>query len=147
MYEFRAFKEGDLFEVMKIVNTEMKYEYSPDIYLSLQKAWPGGFIVVTYYQRIIGFIMCGITPIRSVRILLLVLRKEFTSRGIGNALVEKIIERTKARGLHRLTLEVRVGNAKAISFYKKMGFRSIDIAKGFYKDGEDAYILEKVLSN
>jgi len=147
MYEFRAFHEGDLFEIMKIVNTEMKYEYSPDVYLSLAKAWPGGFIVVTYFQRIIGFIMCGITPIRSVRILLLVVRNEYRSRGIGNALMDKIIEKTKARGLHRMTLEVRVGNAKAISFYQKMGFKSIDLAKGFYKDGEDAYILEKVLTN
>ena len=147
MYDLRLFDPEDLFEVMSIVNDEMKYEYSPEIYLNLHNAWPDGFVVVTYFRKVVGFIMTGITPQHDLRILLLVIRLEFKSRGLGKELMNHVTEKAKVRGIHRLTLEVRINNEKAIAFYQRFGMKIIGRAKGFYKDGEDAFVLEKILSN
>ena len=147
MYDLRLFDPEDLFEIMGIVNSEMKYEYSPEIYLNLHHAWPEGFVVVTYYRKVIGFIMTGITPQHDLRVLLLVIRSEFKSRGLGKELMDHMVEKATLRGIHRLILEVRVSNEKALRFYHRYGMKVIGRAKGFYKDGEDAFVLEKILFN
>ena len=41
-------------------------------------------------------------------------------------------------------LEVKEDNLKAISLYKKHGFKVIHIRKNYYKD-KDALIMEKIL--
>ena len=147
MYEFRPFDPGDLHEVMSIVNREMRYEYSPDVYHSIHQAWSGGFVVCTYYRKIVGFIMCGVTPAHALRILLLVVRKEFTSRGLARKMMDVMLRKAEVRGINTLTLEVRVSNDRAIRFYRTYGLRVIRQAKGFYKDGGDALVMEKVLSS
>jgi len=147
MYDVRPFDKEDLFEIMNIVNREMKYDYSPDVYLNLHRAWPEGFMVVCFYRRIIGFIMSGITPQHAVRVLLLVIRSEFQSRGIGRLLMDEILLKAKLRGINRIRLEVRVKNKRAIMFYQKLGMRIIARADGFYNDGEDAFVMELVLTS
>ena len=42
-----------------------------------------------------------------------------------------------------ITLEVRVSNEPAINLYKKRGFSTVCVKKGYYKDGEDAYYMMK----
>ncbi len=147
MYEFRQFHSGDLFEVMSIVNKEMSYEYSPDAYLNTHRAWPEGFIVVTYYQKIVGFMMSGITPQHALRILLLVIKNEFKSLGLGKALMDRMAQKAKVMGINRMILEVRVTNAGAIAFYQRLGLNITGRVKGFYKDGMDAFIMQKILSS
>ncbi|MCK4614412.1 MAG: GNAT family N-acetyltransferase, partial [Thermoplasmata archaeon] len=146
-FDYRLFEPGDLFEVMGIVNQELGYDYSPDVYLDLHRAWPEGFIVVSYYRKIVGFILTCITPDRAVRILLLVMRKEFQSRGIGRKLMDIIINKAMIKRLYRVTLEVRVENEKAITFYQDFGMRIVARTPRFYKDGGDAFVMEKVLSS
>ena len=43
--------------------------------------------------------------------------------------------------IQRAYLEVRVRNNVAINLYKKFGFETISTRKGYYKDGEDAYVM------
>jgi ribosomal-protein-alanine N-acetyltransferase len=147
VYELRPFDPKDLFDVMGIVNNEMRYEYSPEVYLSMHNAWPDGFVVATYYRKVIGFIMAGITPQHDLRVLLLVIRSEFKSKGLGRRLMDHMERKAKFRGINRLTLEVRVSNEEALRFYRRFGMRVTGRTKGFYKDGEDALVLEKVLSS
>lgn len=42
----------------------------------------------------------------------------------------------------RVILEVNHNNTKAINFYKKHGFKQIDIRKNYYDDG-DAIVMER----
>ena len=41
------------------------------------------------------------------------------------------------------TLEVRISNDKAISFYIKNGFEKVLVKKAYYSDGEDAFYMVK----
>ena len=49
------------------------------------------------------------------------------------------------RNINEVELEVRTKNVAAIGFYKKHGFKITDTVKGFYQNGEDAYIMRKII--
>ena len=66
----------------------------------------------------------------------------YQRRGIGRALLHACEERTK---LPRMKLTVRMSNEPAISLYEKEGYRSVDIWKRYYNDGEDGLVMEKRL--
>lgn len=145
MYDLRPFVPRDIPEIMGIVHREMRYEYSPEIYLSMHEAWPEGFMLCMVSGRIVGFIMAGITVERELRILLLVVRNGYTSRGIGRWLMDHMVMKARLRGTTVVTLEVRLSNVRAIRFYQGYGMRAVDRIPGFYKDGEDALIFRKDL--
>jgi RimJ/RimL family protein N-acetyltransferase len=48
--------------------------------------------------------------------------REWRGRGIGTALMAAAIEHARARGMHKLSLEVFPHNAAAIALYRKFGF-------------------------
>lgn len=66
----------------------------------------------------------------------------YQRRGIGRALLRAAEERSK---LPRMKLTVRMSNQAAISLYEKEGYRSVDIWKRYYNDGEDGLVMEKTL--
>jgi ribosomal protein S18 acetylase RimI-like enzyme len=44
-------------------------------------------------------------------------------------------------------LTVRISNDKAIALYEDEGYRTVDIWKRYYADGEDGLVMEKILHN
>jgi ribosomal-protein-alanine N-acetyltransferase len=68
----------------------------------------------------------------------------YQRRGIGRALLRACEEKTR---LARIKLTVRMSNEPAISLYEKEGYRSVDIWKRYYNDGEDGLIMEKTLQS
>jgi ribosomal-protein-alanine N-acetyltransferase len=66
----------------------------------------------------------------------------YQRRGIGRALLRACEARLK---LPRVKLTVRMSNQGAISLYEKEGYRSVDIWKKYYNDGEDGLVMEKTL--
>ncbi|HUE98413.1 MAG TPA: GNAT family N-acetyltransferase [Anaerolineales bacterium] len=66
----------------------------------------------------------------------------YQRRGIGRALLQACEERMN---LPRMRLTVRMSNQGAISLYEKEGYRSVDIWKRYYHDGEDGLVMEKTI--
>jgi ribosomal-protein-alanine N-acetyltransferase len=66
----------------------------------------------------------------------------YQRRGIGRALLRAAEERSK---LPRMKLTVRMSNQGAIALYEKEGYRSVDIWRRYYNDGEDGLVMEKNL--
>jgi len=66
----------------------------------------------------------------------------YRRQGIGTALLRTCEE---ALGVSRARLTVRMSNQPAISMYKKEGYATMDIWKGYYADSEDAILMEKEL--
>jgi ribosomal-protein-alanine N-acetyltransferase len=66
----------------------------------------------------------------------------YQRRGIGRALLRACEERTK---LPRMKLTVRMSNQGAITLYEQEGYRSVDIWRKYYNDGEDGLVMEKIL--
>ncbi len=61
---------------------------------------------------------------------------------IAEALIAKMLEDCYNNYIKYITLEVRASNLPAINLYKKYGFKSLGVRKGYYQDnGEDALIM------
>lgn len=63
-------------------------------------------------------------------------------RGIGRELLRMCESRLR---LPLVKLTVRISNHGAIALYEKEGYRSVDIWKRYYRDGEDGLVMEKSL--
>ena len=62
-------------------------------------------------------------------------------RGIGELLLLDLYDQARARGVQRLTLEVRASNVAAQELYRKYGFQVEGRRWRYYGDGEDALIM------
>jgi len=78
-----------------------------------------------------------------VHIIWLDVHPDFERRGIGSALLEKVIEIGKSYGLGPLICEVWAENEKAMAFYDKHGFRRYRWMENYYKNGLDAWQIMK----
>jgi len=62
--------------------------------------------------------------------------------GVGKTLLAALIEGLRGAGVHSATLEVRRGNAPAITLYRSFGFSVEGVRRGYYSDNnEDALIM------
>ena len=69
---------------------------------------------------------------------------DFRRRGIGEKLVNALVEELKAMDSRCLTLEVRASNTPAQAMYEKLGFTEIGRRPRYYQNPkEDALILRK----
>ena len=63
--------------------------------------------------------------------------------GIGRSLLRFFLEQGRLRGVARVVLEVRNGNAAARALYGSCGFVQVGVRRAYYADsGEDALVLE-----
>ena len=66
----------------------------------------------------------------------------YQRRGIGRALLQACEAQVK---LPLMKLTVRLSNQGAIALYEKEGYRTSDIWRGYYNDGEDGLVMVKKL--
>lgn len=66
---------------------------------------------------------------------------EARRRGLGRALVARVLASATARGVRTLTLEVRRSNEAAIALYERLGFDTVTVRRAYYADGEDALVM------
>ncbi len=69
----------------------------------------------------------------------------FRGYGIGEKLMQTIIDDAKQKGLQWITLEVRSRNIPAITLYQKLGFSIVGSRKNYYKNPTDDAHLMKLL--
>jgi ribosomal protein S18 acetylase RimI-like enzyme len=86
----------------------------------------------------LGFILFNNYDEQS-EVLIFAVKKEFSRKGIGSALMDRVKEISKI-----ITIEVRCSNTNAIRFYEKSGFK-LTVKKVKYYDNEDGlyYIWKK----
>jgi ribosomal-protein-alanine N-acetyltransferase len=95
--------------------------------------------------KVVGFIIGIKSGFNRGRILILAVDKPYRCKGAGSRLLNKCIELMKQKGLKAVTLEVRIENKEAISFYLKRGFKIEELLPCFYSDGTDGYLMERKL--
>ncbi len=81
----------------------------------------------------------------SARIVSVAVRPESRSQGIGAALVKKVDNIARAKGLTKISLEVRMDNEKAISFYESQGYIRTGLQPDYYIDGMTGVRYQKLL--
>lgn len=89
-------------------------------------------------EKVVGYI--GVEKILDeVHIINMAVHPDYRGQGIGKRLMQHVLNEDEV-----FFLEVRVSNLTAKSIYEKYGFKDIHIRKGYYADGEDAYIMRRL---
>ena len=70
---------------------------------------------------------------------------DYQRRGIGERLMREM-EARSPRGVPRLQLMVRKSNVPALHLYRKLNYTIVETWPRYYEDGEDAYVMEKTLT-
>ena len=95
-------------------------------------------------NELIGYIISKITY-QETHILNLTVNTAFRRKGIGQSLINIVINDAKLRKSEDIILEVRASNHEAQALYHKLKFESIGIRRGYYESEngrEDAYVLK-----
>jgi len=155
-YILRRFELRDLPRVISINRRCLPENYSESFFISHYENFPEIFLVAEKDGEVVGYIMCriesdfsGISFIpfsfpKKGHIISIAVLPEHQRKGIGRALIEKALENmAKIYNAKKCYLEVRVSNYPAINLYKKVGFEVQRIVRGYYADGENAYIMSK----
>jgi ribosomal-protein-alanine N-acetyltransferase len=66
---------------------------------------------------------------------------------VGTTLLSALTAKLTAEGIKQIQLEVRKGNAGAITFYERMGYRIFSEIRHYYDDGEDAWVLRRIVES
>ena len=74
-----------------------------------------------------------------------VVDSNYQHQGIGQLLMQEIINQSVKENSKEILLEVREKNNQAINFYLLQGFKQIAVRKEYYKNKDNALILRKEL--
>ena len=98
------------------------------------------YIVLVFGGKVIGYagiwLVAGEAQINRVA-----LAKKYRGRGLGNYLVEALVNYCRTLGATSITLEVRTDNEPAHKAYLYAGLKDEGIRPHYYSDGCDAMIM------
>lgn len=143
-YNIRDARLDDLYSIYQI-----ELESFPDPYpRGLLKAFfflPGSIVVAVSQGRVVGYAIGIIREDDLGHIISIAVAKNERRRGIGGSLLKEQIDRLSSAGIKKIVLEVRKSNIEAKRLYQKFGFAKKKEIKGYYKDGEDAEVMELIV--
>ena len=154
-FELRKFTMNDLASVTRINQVCLPENYTDFFYVDLYRRFPEAFIIAEENGEIVGYIMCRIevglsniglpSLVKKGHVVSVAVRPERRHKGVGRALITKAMEGIRMYGAKQCYLEVRVTNEEAIGLYKKLGWEVTRSIRGYYADGEDAYVMSTKL--
>ncbi|KRL08492.1 ribosomal protein S18-alanine N-acetyltransferase [Schleiferilactobacillus perolens] len=89
------------------------------------------YLNVFHDQDLVAYIGSWFTP-DEAHVTNLAVDPDWQSRGLGRFLMQLMIHRAAVYGASKMTLEVRVDNAPAISLYHSLGFQNGAIKPNYY---------------
>ncbi len=137
----RQFEPRDLDAVMALVTATFEQLFSQEMYLAIQQAWPEGQIIDVEDGRLAGVLLSMRRTATSGRVLVMAVSEGRRGMGIGAHLLRAFLRQCAREGMTSVVLEVRVSNVRAQEFYRRFGFRPVDILPAYYPDGEDGALM------
>ncbi len=131
----RSIKISDVSQIEKLgqdLNPNYKYVFNSQ-YKTL---------ILEEKSKIIGFIIYTIVE-DEMEIIDLVIDNNYRHQGLGTLLLNEILKNES--NCKKITLEVRENNEKAIKFYEKNGFNVVNKRLKYYFDGENAFLMVKLV--
>ncbi len=150
-YIIRRCEYNDIPNVISVNMRNLPENYSDYFFESLLNELPEGFIVAEINNTIIGYIMCRIEFgfsnfkrlgfVKKGHVVSIAIDSDHRGKGLGKALMEEGISAMASKKCEEVYLEVRVSNTQAIKLYEKLNFVIKSKLRGYYRDGEDAYLM------
>ncbi|MHA1909053.1 MAG: GNAT family N-acetyltransferase [Candidatus Thorarchaeota archaeon] len=149
-FKIRPFDREDIESVVSINRQCLPENYPDQFFLGLYHHAPNAFLVAECSEGICGYIMCriergissfGRSPVKKGHIVSVAVLTSHRHKGVGSRLVVAAMKGMKEYGASEYFLEVRKTNEEAIKLYEKLDFEIKRVLKGYYRDGEDAYLM------
>jgi [ribosomal protein S18]-alanine N-acetyltransferase len=140
--EIRFMTVDDLDAVMEIEHRSFSIPWTREaFYNEIEQNHLSTYLVVEDGECIAGY--CGVwLVVDEAHITNVAVLPDYRGKGLGEALMMRIMEIAKQVGARVMTLEVRVSNEAAKGLYRKMGFQDGGIRKRYYSDNqEDALVM------
>ncbi|PIU59057.1 ribosomal-protein-alanine N-acetyltransferase [Candidatus Bathyarchaeota archaeon CG07_land_8_20_14_0_80_47_9] len=154
-FSLRKFTTSDLESVTRINRECLPENYTDFFFVDLYRRFPETFVVAEEDGKVVGYMMCRIEVglsnlgfsglIKKGHVVSVAVMLSYRRKHIGEALVNKAMENMLVYNAKQCYLEVRATNTPAVNLYKKLGFQVTRTIKGYYADGEDAYVMTKKL--
>ena len=90
---------------------------------------------------------CGWMVLDELHITALAVAPAWHRRGLGLLILQSLLSQGHASGARRATLEVATTNTAACALYRAAGFEDAGIRRGYYRNGDDALIQWKKLTD
>src|SRR3954471_6341755 len=92
-------------------------------------------LVACERSQLVGFAIMEFGDERA-HLVLLAVRPTHRRTGIGQRMLEWLVESARCAGIASIHLELRAGNEAARRFYRAMGFYETVLVPGYYRSGE-----------
>jgi ribosomal protein S18 acetylase RimI-like enzyme len=132
--ELRLFKQEDMERILYLANANADFDRPiSEADLVIAKFFPEGFWVAEENNQVVGFVYghCKEIPAeiltrwgasKAAEITLLVVDPQYQNRGIGAALLQKLLEAFKKASVDVVTLHCPADAKSAKHLYEKLGF-------------------------
>ncbi|MBI5209562.1 MAG: ribosomal protein S18-alanine N-acetyltransferase [Elusimicrobia bacterium] len=101
-------------------------------------------LVLEEEGRLLAFAEVAVAP-PDAELTTIVVRRSEQGRGLGRAMLGRVVEEALAAGCERLSLEVGQANAPAAALYASAGFKAVGRRPRYYDDGSDAVLMDLAL--
>ncbi|OGC30617.1 ribosomal-protein-alanine N-acetyltransferase [candidate division WOR-1 bacterium RIFOXYB2_FULL_48_7] len=127
-------KERDIPQVVEIERLSFKFPKPESVFREDEHK----YLVAKEENQIVGYI--GIEKVLDeVHIINMAVHPDYRGQGIGKRLMQHVLNEEEV-----FFLEVRISNENAKKVYERYGFKVINTRKGYYADGEDAFVMRRL---
>lgn len=137
--------ERDLDAIAAIAHASFPHPWTRDMFAQELSAQPlsRSYVLRTPEGEVAAFCTCWLV-IDELHINTIAVAPEHRRQGLARELLEYVLNDARKHGAKRAFLEVRRSNVAAIRLYKRFGFATESVRKGYYPDPpEDALVLSR----
>lgn len=131
----------DMPEVLEIERQSFEFSWTEEDFLCCLRQRNCIGMVAERQDRIVGFMIYELLK-SQLHILNFAVAPWARRQGIGEQMVEKLVNKLSQQRRQEITLEVRESNLAAQLFFRRQGFLAHGILRGHYEDTEEsAYVM------
>lgn len=111
---------------------------SVDVAAELTRSFGQAWVALTPepQNRVIGFLIAW-RAADELHLIDVAVHPDFRRRGVGGALLTTLIDHGRDNGARLVLLEVRRSNHAAQSLYRRVGFETVRVRRGYYDGGAE----------
>ncbi|WP_146596976.1 ribosomal protein S18-alanine N-acetyltransferase [Novipirellula galeiformis] len=132
----------DMPAVLGIENKSFEFAWTEDDFIRCLRQRNCIGMVAELDEQVVGFMIYELHKNR-LHVLNFAVHPEGRRKGVGHAMLGKLLGKLSHERRNRIMLEVRETNLEAQLFFKSVGFKAISVLRDFYEDTvEDAYLMQ-----